>query len=846
MASAWQIKIVRDLWLHKGRTALVVLAIAAGLVGSGAVLVKYALVRLAITQGYLDSNPPSATLVTDQLTAEVIERIQELPPIREVEARRTLAGSIWIDGERHALRLFVADDLAATRIGRIEQTSGSWPPADGELAIERSSLPLAEVVPGDEVSLKTSGGQRRTLPVVGIAHDVGVAPGWMEQIVYAYANTATLESIGESPYLDELRLTVVDRTLDQTGLRRVAAEVAEELERLGLRTHEVSVPIPGEHIHAGQMNSLLFVQAALGLLALALSGLLVVNLMAAVLAGQVREIGMMKAVGASTAQIAGLYLTMVALMGLAASLIALPVAAVIGREYAEFTSSMLNFELADAQTPLWAPALQLAVGLMLPLLAASQPIYRGARMTVADALRDFGIDAHISRGFVLGRLLGNRPFLPRPLLLSIRNTLRRRGRLALTLLTLAAGGALYIGSLNLRASILHTVDTWFDAIRYDVSVQLAQPRSAAELERIVGRVPGVMAVEAWGQALAALELSDGTRSDAFRILAPPSTSELAEFPIVRGRWLAEATQAPDKASSDIANELVVNKKWLASVYGADVGDMVTLWVTGDATPWRIVGVVDSSPRSALAYASFQGLARAVGTPSGAVAEATMALIKLDPRDPGLLGHIEMVRKSNAGRAPSMIEQYHDRDLHGGVATGDPRAGLADAPRLFEVVLEGAGVPVASSLAVQTARKGQEDHMLLVVNLLWVMSFLAIAVGGFGLATTMSLAVLERGREIGVLRSIGASHRSILTIVITEALAIAVASWMIAVPLSVPMSYLLGAAFGRIMFETPMLFSAAPSAALLWLLVAMSLAVLASLWPALRATRITTREALASS
>lgn len=105
-------------------------------------------------------------------------------------------------------------------------------------------------------------------------------------------------------------------------------------------------------------------------------------------------------------------------------------------------------------------------------------------------------------------------------------------------------------------------------------------------------------------------------------------------------------------------------------------------------------------------------------------------------------------------------------------------------------------------------------------------------------------MLERTREIGILRSIGASHRSILVIVVAEALAIALASWVIAVLASLPMSYMLGSAFGRIMFQTPMHFSAAPAAAVLWLVFVLSLATLASLWPALRATRVSTREALA--
>jgi putative ABC transport system permease protein len=842
MASARQMKILRDLRLHKGRTLLVVLAIAVGLTGAGTVLDKYSLVRQAIGSGYLASNPPAATLLTDRLTPEALAHVRQLPGVRDVEVRRTLSGSIWISGKRHALRLFVADNLAGSRIGRIASESGTWPPAAGELVVERSSLPLVEVATGDEVSVQTTNGTRPTLPVVGLAQDVGLAPGWMEHVVYAYATSSTLAELGEQVYLDELRFTVGDPALDQAGVRRVAATVTRALEQLEVAVREVIVPVPGEHVHSGQMNSLLFVQAALGILALALSGVLVVNLMTAVLAGQVREIGMMKAVGARTSQIAGLYLAMVALMGLAASAIAVPVAAIAGRAYAELTASMLNFDVGDAHLPIWVVSLQVLVGILLPLLTASLPIYGGARMTVAEAIRDHGIEEQLERATIIDRLIGRLHALPRPLLLSVRNTLRRRGRLALTLLTLAAGGALYMGSLNLRASIIQTVGTWFDAMSYDVSVQLAKPYPAAELEQIVARMPGVLRVEAWGRARAALALPDGTRSNAFQVVSPPTESVFAAHPVVHGRWLEEGEPAASRQDGDAPHELVVNTKWIHKVRPVEVGDVLTLWIEGRARRWRVVGIVDSSPTTPIAYASHDAL----DTEVGVAAEAATVLVSVDPENAGFQSHIEMVRglDAAAGHELSAAERVHGAGaLPPGEGAGDIRVVSADTPRLLEVVLEGAGIQVASSMAVQTARQAMEDHIVLVVNLLWVMSFLVIAVGGFGLATTMSLTVLERTREIGILRSIGASHRSILLIVVTEALAIAFASWVIAVPASLPMSYLLGSAFGRIMFQTPMLFSAAPTAAASWLVFALSLATLAGLWPALRATHLSTREAL---
>jgi putative ABC transport system permease protein len=97
------------------------------------------------------------------------------------------------------------------------------------------------------------------------------------------------------------------------------------------------------------------------------------------------------------------------------------------------------------------------------------------------------------------------------------------------------------------------------------------------------------------------------------------------------------------------------------------------------------------------------------------------------------------------------------------------------------------MPVASSQRLSENRRVIEDHLLMVVEFLGVMGWVMIAVGGMGLGSTMSLAVLERTREIGVLRAIGARHRDIVTMLQVEGTVIALLGWLVSIPLSVPMS-----------------------------------------------------------
>src|SRR5262249_42222462 len=154
----------------------------------------------------------------------------------------------------------------------------------------------------------------------------------------------------------------------------------------GHRVTDVDVPVPGEHMHAAQMNSLMMTQFAFGILTLLVCAFLVVNLVNAMLAREVREIGVMKTLGAGNGVIAAIYLAFALLLGVIASAASLPAALAIGRAYAGFKTEMLNFPIDGVSTPVPVVILQFAAGCLLPVLAAAWPVYRGCRLPVADAL----------------------------------------------------------------------------------------------------------------------------------------------------------------------------------------------------------------------------------------------------------------------------------------------------------------------------------------------------------------------------------------------------------------------------------------------------------------------------
>ena len=120
---------------------------------------------------------------------------------------------------------------------------------------------------------------------------------------------------------------------------------------------------------------------------------------------------------------------------------------------------------------------------------------------------------------------------------------------------------------------------------------------------------------------------------------------------------------------------------------------------------------------------------------------------------------------------------------------------------------------------------------------------AAIVGSVGLMSTMSINVIERGREIGVMRAIGATSVAILGIFIAEGVLLGVLSWLIAVPLSYPGSLAFNNLVGNSL-QLPLDFDYSAGGMALWLMIVAVLSALASLWPALRATQVSVREALA--
>ena len=132
---------------------------------------------------------------------------------------------------------------------------------------------------------------------------------------------------------------------------------------------------------------------------------------------------------------------------------------------------------------------------------------------------------------------------------------------------------------------------------------------------------------------------------------------------------------------------------------------------------------------------------------------------------------------------------------------------------------------------------------LVVFLL-IMAILTAIVGSMGLTGTMGMNVLERTREIGIMRAIGADDRAVMRTVIAEGVVIGMISFVLAVLLSIPFTYLLSAIVSLAVFQSPIDVVFTYTGYAIWLGLVLALSALASILPARNAARLTIREVLA--
>jgi putative ABC transport system permease protein len=790
---SWR-KVLADLGGNLSRTLLVVASIAVGVFAVGTIATMYAIFSEDISVSYASAHPANIEVITDPFDEELVKAIERIPGVANAEGRQMVSVRVGLDGKNwKPLDVVAADDFTETEMNLLAPIEGTIYPNDRELLVREDIMNSSGLQLGDEALVQLADGTIRTIPVVGTVGDQ-YAAGDFASPPRGYATLDTALWLGGSDLYNRLYVQTENGD-DKDAIQAVADLVEDKIERVGGNVYRTNTNLTTEHPIESIVIAMLGVLGALGILIMLLSSSLIINTLNALLTQHRRQIGVMKLVGARSLNISVMYIALIIGYGIVALIIAVPSGMAAGYGLSLFMGNFLSITIQGFRVVPIVIIIQVILAFAIPLIAGYFPVNKGSRTTVRRAISEENPVEQSSGTGILDKLGIWFKFISRPLLLSIRNTFRRKGRLALTLFTLIVAGAIFIAVFNVRYSLNGFMDMLGQHFMADVTVAFSEPYRTEQVEQVAYQIPGVEYIEGWGGATGEIVDENDDKVSNIIFIAPPGKSTLLEADIVAGRWL----EPGDEKVMTVADSI-----W--NIYpDLQPGDTLRVDLPGNRIEeWEVVGIfrfMNMLGDDTIAYANNETIARLTNSVGTAASYRVVA-------DEETLARQEQVS--------------------------------TDLNRL----LREQGYKVSNVEAGLITRQQNGQAMNILVIFLLMMAILTAIVGSIGLMGTMGMNVLERTREIGVMRAIGAVDGEIIKSVVVEGLMIGLISWVIAVIVSFPISYALLTLISTAMVDASMPLRITWEGFAIWLGVVVFLSVIASITPARSAARLTIREVLA--
>lgn len=808
MRPRWR-KVVHDLVDNKMRTLLVVFSIAIGVFSIGVIAGSYVIISNDMSASYAANNPMNIELRSSYFSDDLIDTINSMRGVEKAEGRNIFSVRVRTSGNAKwtKLNLVAINDYEETEINRLRSVSGSSEPDKGEILLEKKASSKLDADLGSALEIQLEDGSIKTLEISGVVQDQTTGAGDFLAAPFAFISMDSLITLRQPEQFNRLFVVSSENQNDEDYLRQFSAEIKDKVEKNDVIVIRTRTMKTNEHPLASTVQAILGILGALGILILFLSSSLIANTLSSLLNQHFRYIGVMKLVGGREQQILTSYMVLILIFSLISLAIAIPFGGQGAFALSAFIADKLNFSLLSYRIVPLALIIQFLVGLGIPLLVGLNPIRKGAKITIQRALSN-NLDqgeagkaktqqndqpAENTFQIRISRYLSKRGIhLPRPMLISLRNIFRRKSRLILTLFTLTMGGAIFIAVFNVRVTLHDYIDQIGEYFSADVTLDFDAPYRLNKIEAEALKVPGVVRTEGWAFADGEALFPDGSTADNMIILAPPVNSALISPILISGRWL----QAGDNKT------LTISENIYDKFPDIKPGDYLHMKVNGKEDDWQVVGIFKFVDQE------------------GTVAYSTYEYISHLTRLANKSYSFRVVTDQHSAKYQQMMSERLDEHFRS------------------------QGYKLQEAETGSSTLKTASESLDILVTFLLIMAILTASVGSIGLTGTMSMNVMERTREIGVMRSIGAVDKVIMQMVILEGVVIGGISWLLGAILSFPITYLLATIVSLAVFNSPIDIKITWDGFLLWLLLVLLLSAIASILPARNAARLTIREVLA--
>ncbi|MGR9088919.1 MAG: FtsX-like permease family protein, partial [Gammaproteobacteria bacterium] len=732
----------------------------------------------------------------------VLQRVQALDGVGGLDTMTPLTERFKLPNESEwrmgTLILRAAPPAQSFDITRLQ--SGRWPKA-GEIALENLSAEWTGLKAGDRIEFETSQGIK-SLPVSGIVRHAFVKPPNFGGQLHFFADPASapLFGIADDTFRQLLVQIAPPYSFDKT--RAIASKIRTELNNGEIGVNATLLQNPEKHwgrpFFAG-VNGVLKIMA---LASLILASVLIMNTMSAHIQQQTDQIGVMKALGARRLTIFKVYLAEVVLMALAAIMLAAPLSLASAYLGSCKILALFNIDCGTFDYSPRAVEIMLLGGILAPLAAASRPILHGASMTVRIAIASYGlgVDFGYSRFDRWLERIGAR-LLSTLDAAALGNMFRRKGRLLLTQSVLICAGTMFLVLMSLIASVNLTLDNEMARSRFDVRLGFSADQSERRVRDLAASEAKTRQAEVWQR----LPMDMSRNGEALRqkgslgaqLLAVPAATSMYRPLIEHGRWLQAA---------DAGQRVLVLSAETAALNGIEVGDVLQVRLGSVRLDWQVVGL----------YRWLAGSNYAV-EPVYAPQETVRDITR------------------NADTASFLV-------LDAAIANADEEAAYVRAiKRIFGD--GGIRLDVYNTVAKLEQRRYARNQFNPVIATLLGLAAMIAAVGGVGLSGALAIGVLQRTREIGVLRAIGARSQAIFRLFLLEGFLHGIVAWAFSVPLAYAAAKPISRELGQTMLGIQLDFAFDFWAVGYWLGLVLALAAAASFWPARKAARLTVRESL---